>query len=122
MKKLNKKTIKQRISAEREKMGWTQAQLAGKAGITPAAICQIEKGDRIPTIPVLYRIAQVLRVSLDYLAGQRDSIELKDALQNQELKTFFRKYRNLEEEDKKFIEKYVKVMSKQKQKVSNNVS
>ena len=109
---LNKTAIKQRISAEREKMGWTQVQLAEKAGITPAAVCQIEKGDRVPTIPVLYRIAQVLRVSLDYLTGQKDSIELKDALQNQELKTFFRKYQNLDEEDRRFIEKYVKAMSK----------
>ncbi len=93
-------------------MGWTQAQLAGKAGITPAAVCQIEKGDRVPTIPVLYRIAQVLQVSLDYLTGQKDSVELKDALQNQELKIFFRKYQNLDEEDRRFIEKYVKAISK----------
>ncbi len=114
MKKLNETAIKQRISAEREKMGWTQAQLAKKAGITPAAVCQIEKGDRTPTIPVLYRIAQVLRVSLDYLAGQKDSVELKDALQNQDMKIFFRKYRNLDKEDRRFIEKYVKAMSKQK--------
>ena len=110
--KLNKNAIKQRISAKREEMGWTQAQLAEKAGITPAAVCQIEKGDRVPTIPVLYRIAQVLRVSLDYLTGQKDSIELKEALQNQELNTFFRKYQNLDEEDRRFIEKYVKAISK----------
>ena len=120
MKKLNKKAIKQRILALREKRGWTQVQLAEKAGITPAAVCQIEKGDRIPTIPVLYRIAQVLRVSLDYLSGQKNSMELKDALQNQELQTFFRKYRNLEEEDKKLIERYVTAISKKK--VKNDAS
>ncbi len=120
MKNLNKDAIKQRISAEREKMNWTQAQLAEKAGITPAAVCQIEKGDRIPTIPVLYRIAQVLRVSLDYLAGQKNSVEFKDALQNRELKTFFRKYQKLDQEDRKFIEKYVQAMSKQK--VRNSAS
>ena len=120
MKKLSKKAIKQRVSGARERMGWTQAQLAEKAGITPAAVCQIEKGDRIPTIPVLYRIAQVLRVSLDYLAGQRDSMELQDALQNQELKTFFRKYQNLDTEDKRFIEKYVKAISDQKRRNSGS--
>ena len=95
-------------------MGWTQVRLAEKAGITPAAVCQIEKGERIPTIPVLHRIAQVLRVSLDYLAGQKDSVEFKDILQHQELRTFFRKYKNLSPSDKEFIEKYVKAKNEQK--------
>ena len=120
MKSLKKNIIQKRISNERKKQGLTQAQLAEKTKVTPAAICQIEKGERIPTIPVLHRIAQVLQVSLDYLAGQKDSIELKDALQNQELKTFFRKYQNLDKEDKKFIEKYVKAMSNRK--VNNSAS
>ena len=110
MKELNTRVIKQKISKEREKMGWTQAQLAEKTGITPAAICQIEKGDRIPTIPVLYKIAQVLQVSLDYLAGQKDSVELEDALRNYKLSSLFRKYNELSSEDKKFIEKNVETL------------
>ncbi len=114
MKSLNKNIIRKRISEAREKKGLTQAQLAEEAKVTPAAICQIEKGDRIPTIPVLHRIANVLRVSLDYLAGQKDSIEFKDILQNRELKTFFRKYSKLSEDDKQFIEKYVKAKTEQR--------
>ena len=113
MKSLKKDTIRKRISNERKKQGLTQAQLAKKTRVTPAAVCQIEKGERIPTIPVLHRIAQVLRVSLDYLAGQKDSVELEDMLQHQELQAFFRKYNNLSPLDKDFIEQYVKAKSEQ---------
>ncbi len=116
MKKLNKDTIKKRITTEREKRGWTQAELAKKARITPAAICQIEKGDRTPTIPVLHRIAQVLQVSLDYLAGYKDSVEQEDVQKNSELKVFFRKYRKLDQKDKEFIETYIHTISKTKEK------
>lgn len=114
MKELNTRIIKQKILKEREEMGWTQAQLAEKTGITPAAICQIEKGDRIPTISVLYKIAQVLQVSLDYLAGQRDSIELKDALRNYKLSVLFKKYNKLSAEDKRIIERILKTMPNKK--------
>ena len=103
----NNTTIKKRISAEREKMGWTQLQLAQKAKITPAAVCQIEKGNRIPTILVLHRIAQALKVSLDYLAGYKDAVELSDVIKNKEIEVFFRKYNQLNKSDKDFIEKFV---------------
>lgn len=112
LKSLNKDTIKERIANERKKRGWTQSQLAKKAKITPAAICQIEQGTRIPTIPVLHKIANVLKVSLDYLAGQADSLKLKDILQNKDLNKFFRKYIELSEEDKQFIEKYINAKAK----------
>ena len=114
MKLLKKDIIKRRITDAREKLGLTQAQLAEDAGVTPAAICQIEKGDRIPTIPVLHRIAQVLQVSLDYLAGQKNSVELGDALQNHELGALFRKYKELSPEDKKVIDRILKNMPKKK--------
>ena len=114
MKLLKKEIIKNRIHKERIKQGLTQAQLAKQSGVTPAAICQIEKGERTPTIPVLYRIAQILQVSLDYLAGQKDSIELKDALQNRDFAVFYRKYKDLSKEDKEFLDKYVHAKSEQK--------
>ena len=104
---LSRHIIKKRISAEREKLGWTQLQLAKKAKITPAAVCQIEKGNRIPTILVLHRIAQALKVSLDYLAGYKDTVELSDVIKNKELEVFFRKYNQLDKSDKDFIEKFV---------------
>lgn len=99
-----------RIKEARESRGMNQAQLAQKAGITPAAISQIEKGERVPTTPVLKRIADVLQVSLDFLAGRTDESKLKDLLQNENLKAFYKGFKNLSEEDQETIKKNIEFL------------
>jgi transcriptional regulator with XRE-family HTH domain len=106
LKPFNKELLKRRIVEAREKRGLTQAQLAGKAGITPAAISQIENGLRVPTIPVLHKIAAVLEVSLDYLTGKTDEVEIQDLLQQEEPKAFFRGLQSLDPEDRQALLKY----------------
>lgn len=110
LKGLDKKVLRGRITEARKKQGLNQAKLAEKAGITPAAISQIEKGHRIPTIPVLHRIANVLGVSLDYLSGKTDKSELQDLLQHEELKAFYRGFESLHNDDKKVILKHMEFL------------
>ncbi|WIV52932.1 helix-turn-helix domain-containing protein [Amycolatopsis nalaikhensis] len=48
----------------REAQGWTQTQVAERAGMTQSAMARFEAGGRIPTLPVLARIAAALQVQL----------------------------------------------------------
>jgi len=110
----DKEVLRSRITETRERKGMNQAKLAEKTGITPAAISQIEKGLRIPTIPVLQKIANVLGVSIDYLTGKTDEPELRDLLQYEEFKTFFRGYKKLAPEDQKTISELVDLLRKKR--------
>lgn len=106
----DKEVLRQRIQESRLRMKMNQNQLAEKAGITPAAISQIEKGNRVPSIPVLHRIANVLEVTLDYLTGKTDDSEVKELLQNEGVMTFFRGYQSLDPDDQDTIRKNVEFL------------
>lgn len=109
----DKEILRKRISETRQSHGMNQAELAEKAGVTPAAISQIEKGTRVPTTPVLHRIANVLGVSLDYLTGKTDTSELQDLLQHDDFVAFFRGFESLGNEDKKIIRKQIEFLKSQ---------
>lgn len=106
----DKEILRKRITETRESQGMNQAELAEKASVTPAAISQIEKGTRVPTIPVLHRIANVMGVSLDYLTGKTDTSELQDLLQHDDIVTFFRGFESLGNEDKDLIKKHIEFL------------
>jgi transcriptional regulator with XRE-family HTH domain len=114
VKEFDKEILRQRITLAREEKGLNQAQLAEKSGVTPAAISQIEKGSRTPTIPVLQRIASVLNVSIDYLLGKADESELDVLLHDQNVRTFYRGFQELDPEDKETIEKMVEFFKSKK--------
>lgn len=48
----------------REERGWTQTELAERAGMTQSAMARFEAGGTIPTLPVLERIATALQMRL----------------------------------------------------------
>ena len=56
-----------RIRAERDRLGWSQMDLAVKADSTPSAICKIELGDSGVGVALGRRIANAFGWSLDYL-------------------------------------------------------
>jgi transcriptional regulator with XRE-family HTH domain len=109
----DREILRKRITETRENHGMNQAELAEKASVTPAAISQIEKGTRVPTIPVLHRIANVLGVSLDYLTGKTDTSELQDLLQHDDFVAFFRGFESLGSEDKEIIKKHIDFLKSQ---------
>lgn len=59
-----------RLRMERARVKKTQAQVAADTGLTAAAICNYENGDRTPTLQSLYALASYYDVSLDYLTGK----------------------------------------------------
>jgi transcriptional regulator with XRE-family HTH domain len=104
------KSVAKRIKSVREEKGLTQAQLASQASITPAAISQIESGDRMPSTPILRRIASVLQVSIDYLLGATDEVEIRDLLTNEGIQKFFRNYQSLSAQDQQLIQQQIEFL------------
>ena len=88
--------FKNMLKEARLAKGWTQADLAKKTNLTPAAISQFESGDREPNLDSLKKLSEELNVPLDFLAG-KEKKELGDDL------VLFRNLRGLNEEDQKIL-------------------
>ena len=54
------KEIGSKIKSIRKQKQWTQEVLAGEVGTSASAICDIEKGKRVPGTELLCRIAKAL--------------------------------------------------------------
>lgn len=61
--------IAERVREARIRRGFTQSELSRHAGMTPAAIWQIEKGERQPSADTIIRLCRALGVSADWLLG-----------------------------------------------------
>ena len=66
-----------RLAASRELADLTQQELAERAGVTQATIARIERG-RIPgfRVETLVMVAEALGVSVDYLLGRKDTMDI----------------------------------------------
>lgn len=52
------------IKELRENLGFTQAELAAKVGITQSMLCQLERGTKIPSLPLSVALADALECDL----------------------------------------------------------
>jgi len=67
LKELNKKEMGSRIRARREAIGMSREDLAKRLSVTGKTIANIEYGEKGVTLKNLYKLKQVLGVSIDYL-------------------------------------------------------
>lgn len=67
-----KETVAKRLRICREKFGYTQMQAAIYSDITETAYENYERAKQLPRLDILVRIADMYKVSLDYLAGRTD--------------------------------------------------
>ena len=58
----------------REKHDWTQAQLAGAAGMTQSAVARFEAGGTVPSLRVLERLATALDADLTVSVIPREHV------------------------------------------------
>lgn len=65
--KYDLRSIGKRIREEREKFGLSREDFAEIVGLSDYYIGQIERGERQMSLPVLIKMAGLLRLSLDYL-------------------------------------------------------
>jgi transcriptional regulator with XRE-family HTH domain len=57
------------VRSRREELGWSQRQLAERAGMTQPGVARFEAGGTNPTIPVLERLAGALGLQLTIALG-----------------------------------------------------
>ncbi len=99
--------ISKKIKDMRKATGWTQSELASKAGITGATISQIEKGDRLPSLIVSHKLAEALDISVEEFTGDIVPSSLD---KNNEDQIFLRKFgdiKTLSANDQELIKKIV---------------
>ncbi|WP_276353963.1 helix-turn-helix domain-containing protein [Cohnella caldifontis] len=65
--------IGNRIAFLRDQRGWTQEQLAASLGISRAALSHYEKNRREPDSVTLTKVADLFKVTLDYLVGRTEN-------------------------------------------------
>jgi transcriptional regulator with XRE-family HTH domain len=69
---MNKSAFASRLRAARKAAGYTQAELAEYANVSNGAapaISNMENGKHFPSLPTLFRLCKVLRVSANWLMG-----------------------------------------------------
>lgn len=81
----------------RLKKGYSQVKLQHLVGVSTSSIEAYEQGVRIPSLPVIYKLSEVLDCSIDCLVGKEKDID---------------KYYSLTEEDKEKIIKEINEMLK----------
>jgi transcriptional regulator with XRE-family HTH domain len=59
-----------KVAQARKERGWSLAQLAQRAGISPAAVHKVEKSGMTPTIASLMKIASALGKSVSYFVEE----------------------------------------------------
>lgn len=59
----------------REKKGYSQIKLQHLVGVSTSSIEAYEQQVRIPSLPVAYRLSEVLGCSIDYLTGRYNELE-----------------------------------------------
>ena len=59
--------LPERLTALRKGKGYSQAQLAQVLNLSPSAIGMYEQGRRVPDLGTLISLADLYRISLDYL-------------------------------------------------------
>ena len=61
------------VKNNREAKGWSQRQLASRAGVGVMSICRIEADEQSPTISTLWRISEALEVHVTDLIEEKRS-------------------------------------------------
>lgn len=63
-------TFGDRLRSERERHGWTRAELAGHAGVSRPLVAALEQGHSNPTLETLQGLAAALGLKLSELVGE----------------------------------------------------
>lgn len=73
---LNSKSIGNKIAEARKKMSLSQAELAQQVSISPQAVGKWERGESMPDISTLNRLAEILGVDLNYFSDSFQTEEI----------------------------------------------
>lgn len=98
--------FKERLRKARDLRGWSQGELAEKAGMPASSVAHFEIGARKPSFDSLRRLANALEVTTDYLLGRVDEPELAQAGD-----PLFRDYGKLSGNDREIAKDFLKMLA-----------
>lgn len=96
-----KKTISTNITRYRELSGMTQKELAQKLNVTPSRISNWEQGANCPTIDILFKVCEVLGVSINDIYGVYPEAKIRMSYDEIE---HIKKYRILDQHGKEMVD------------------
>lgn len=79
---LNSISIGNKIAAARKNNHFSQAELAKQISISPQAVGKWERGESMPDISTLNRLAEILGVDLNYFSDSFPSAEIENSSQD----------------------------------------
>lgn len=97
---LNSDIVIDRIRKKMLEHHMNQSALAREAGITPAALSQILNKERSPSTGVLIKLANTLGVTVDYLLGRIDTIDIASVLANPDTLNLYQSFSSLNRSEK----------------------
>jgi transcriptional regulator with XRE-family HTH domain len=98
-----------RIKQLRIEFGFTQADLAKKLKISDRAIGYYENGEREPDNKTLLTLAELFKVSVDYLLGRTDIRSTNvDTSEDKEFISFYEGYKDLDDAHKDILKATLK--------------
>jgi transcriptional regulator with XRE-family HTH domain len=100
-----------RITTERKKRGYTFDNMAYELSITPAAYRKIETGETKLTLERLFRIAEILRISLSNLLEINN--EAFQQINNESATGYQQKIENFYQENRDVYEKLLQSKEEQ---------
>lgn len=100
--------LAQKVKAQRERMGWSQSELARATGIPQPTIWRLENGDiEHPKADTLIALANAFKVPIDYLV--QDDYELHPAellRTDNDVRKIVEAYLTLSEEDRHAVRRF----------------
>jgi len=93
----------QRLRLLRSDRKLTQARVAELLGVSPRVYTRWEKGDAVPLFATVVKIADILNVTLDELAGRQELTPGEARIKNPELHRLYKKVDLLPDEDQKAL-------------------
>ncbi len=82
---LNSTIIGNKIAEARKKSNLSQAELANKISISPQAVGKWERGESMPDITTLNRLAEIFGVDLNYFSDSFQSIKIERQNESQSI-------------------------------------
>jgi len=101
----------------RKERGWSQAELAAKIGAHLNHVNKIENGKYMPSFDTVMKLANVLEVSLDYLAGDSNGGPEEVKIENQAFAAKIQLLNTLDEEERQTVIKIIDTMLTKKKMI-----
>jgi transcriptional regulator with XRE-family HTH domain len=106
-----------KVKELRKRLGWNQATLAQKSGITQATISRIESGKVTqPMMGQLHKLADALGVTIDYLVGDSIQVSFNDLSKDKQAQIVFRGWGKLSAKGRQQLADFAHFLEQQEEK------